>query len=124
MKHRLHEFDASSGLTLVADICGAESNKPVVFAHGGGQTRHAWGRTGQHLAEKGFQSICVDLRGHGESDWCPEGDYRIETFANDLVCVCEEIGSPPAVAGASLGGISAMVAAGELRQGLFKAIVQ
>ena len=112
-----------NGLKIVADIYGEHDSPPILFAHGGGQTRHAWRRTGTLLAKSGFQSICLDLRGHGESSWCPEGDYRIEAFAEDLVHICEKLGSAPVLVGASLGGISAMVAAGELEPGLFSAIV-
>ena len=102
---------------------GEDANPTVLFAHGGGQTRHAWRRSGKLLAEAGFHSICLDLRGHGESSWCPQGDYRIEAFAQDLVCICTRLESPPVLVGASLGGVSAMVAAGELHPGLFSAIV-
>jgi pimeloyl-ACP methyl ester carboxylesterase len=112
-----------NGISIAADVYGEQGQPPIVFAHGGGQTRHAWRNSAKLLAGAGFQSVCVDLRGHGESDWCPQGDYRIEAFAEDLVNICGEIGSPPILVGASLGGISAMVAAGELSAGLFRAIV-
>ncbi len=112
-----------NGISIAADVYGEKDQPPIVFAHGGGQTRHAWRNSAKLLAGAGFQSVCVDLRGHGDSDWCPQGDYRIEAFAEDLVSICGEIGSQPVLVGASLGGISAMVAAGELRAGLFRAIV-
>jgi pimeloyl-ACP methyl ester carboxylesterase len=41
----------------------------VVFLHGGGQTRRSWGRAAAAVAERGWQAITVDMRGHGESDW-------------------------------------------------------
>ena len=123
VKHSSVKYRGYNGVTIAADIYGEQDRPPVLFAHGGGQTRHAWRNSAKVLAEQGFQSICVDLRGHGESDWCPQGDYRIEAFAEDLVSICGEIGSPPVLVGASLGGISAMVAAGELSAGLFRAIV-
>ncbi|MFP6814474.1 MAG: alpha/beta hydrolase [Pseudomonadales bacterium] len=116
-------YKGFNGVSLVADVFGDDANPNVLFAHGGGQTRHAWRRSGKLLAEAGFQSICLDLRGHGESSWCPQGDYRIEAFAEDLACVCAQLGSPPVLVGASLGGVSAMVAAGELQPGLFSSIV-
>ena len=116
-------YSGFNGLTIAADVFGENASRPILFAHGGGQTRHAWRMTGKRLAEAGFQSICLDLRGHGESSWCPEGDYRIEAFAEDLVCICAELESAPVLVGASLGGISAMVAAGELYPGLFSSII-
>ena len=116
-------YPGHEGVTIAADIYGEHDRPSVIFAHGGGQTRHAWRNSGELLAEAGFQSICIDLRGLGESSWCPQGDYRIEAFAEDLVSICGELDSPPVLVGASLGGISAMVAAGELSPGLFRAIV-
>lgn len=117
------EFATQSGLTLQADTYGSPSNPPVILAHGGGQTRHAWRNTGRLLADAGFYSICLDLRGHGSSDWCPDGDYRIEAFANDLVDISAELVTPPVLVGASLGGIAAMIACGEMNPRLFKAVV-
>ena len=110
-------------LPLMADLFGRNSSRPVVFAHGGGQTRHAWRKTGGRLATLDFQSVCIDLRGHGDSGWCPNGDYRIEAFAEDLIRVSQTLETPPALVGASLGGIAAMVAAGELHPGVFSAVV-
>jgi pimeloyl-ACP methyl ester carboxylesterase len=99
------QFSTQSGLTLQADTNGSRSNPPVLLAHGGGQTRHAWRNTGRLLADAGFYSICLDLRGHGASDWCPDGNYRIEAFANDLVDISAELRTPPILVGASLGAV-------------------
>ncbi|MBZ4276289.1 lysophospholipase, partial [Mycobacterium tuberculosis] len=43
----------------------------VLFAHGFGQTRHAWTATAQSLAAAGYQTLAYDARGHGDSDWNP-----------------------------------------------------
>ena len=37
------EFKSSEGFPIAADVYGEPSNNPVLFMHGGGQTRHAWG---------------------------------------------------------------------------------
>ncbi len=73
-----------AGLTLRADVAGPDSGAPVVLLHGGGQTRGAWGKTVSTLAARGFRAYAVDMRGHGESDWAEGGDYRIESFCDDL----------------------------------------
>ena len=117
------QFSTRSGLTLQSDTYGSASSPPVILAHGGGQTRHAWRNTGLLLAEAGFYSICLDLRGHGSSDWCSNGDYRVEAFADDLVDVSEELAAQPVLVGASLGGIAAMIAGGEMNPQLFKSVV-
>lgn len=60
----------------------------------------------------------VDARGHGQSDWVADGDYGIDGFVADLRCVVRQVKdacrttSPPVVIGASLGGVTALLAEG------------
>jgi pimeloyl-ACP methyl ester carboxylesterase len=61
------------GLQLTADVGGDFTSPAVVLLHGGGQTRHAWGSTAR--AASGRYVVSLDLRGHGDSDWDPNGDY-------------------------------------------------
>ena len=104
---------ASPGVTLAADIDGPWNGPAVALLHGGGQTRHAWKGTERVLAANGFLALTVDLRGHGESGWDLDGDYSIEAFAADVRLLATAIGRPLALVGASLGGLSALVALGE-----------
>jgi len=108
------EFTAADGVTLRADARGDPHAPAVLFLHGGGQTRHAWDGTAAALAADGRYALCLDLRGHGESDWAtgPAG-YRLERFAADLRAVLDELGGAPALVGASLGGLTALLAEGE-----------
>ena len=107
-------FHGADGLTLRADVRGDANAPPVVFLHGGGQTRHAWGGTAAALARDGRLSISLDLRGHGESDWAPgDAPYRLERFAADLRAVIAQLGRAPALVGASLGGLTSLLAVGE-----------
>ncbi|PCI44449.1 MAG: alpha/beta hydrolase [Moraxellaceae bacterium] len=103
-------YTTAENQTIVADVWGQSTNKSVIFAHGGGQTRHAWKNTASIFADAGWQSITVDLRGHGDSDWAADGDYSMEKFAEDLIYVASQCEQPPAIVGASLGGLSALVA--------------
>ena len=105
-------FDGFEGMHLVADVRGDPDAWPVLFLHGGGQTRHAWGRTAETVAGKGWRTVALDLRGHGESDWAPNGDYSFTAFCADCVAVVDALGRPPVLVGASLGGMSAMLAEG------------
>jgi pimeloyl-ACP methyl ester carboxylesterase len=101
------------GLCLAADAAGPQTGVPVVLLHGGGQTRDAWGGAMLGLAQRGFRAYAVDLRGHGDSDWAPDGDYHIDRLAADLRSVAAYIGRPAIYVGASLGGIAALIALGE-----------
>ena len=84
----------------------------MIFLPGGGQTRHAWGNTARRVGEAGGYALAMDLRGHGESGWPEPANYRLEAFVSDLACVAAELSRPPAVVGASLGGLTALLAAG------------
>lgn len=102
----------ADGISLVADVAGDPGDPVVVLLHGGGQTRHAWGGALQALARTGWLALSVDLRGHGDSDWSPDGVYDIDRFAADVVAVGAQY--PRSVfVGASLGGIAALTAIGE-----------
>src|SRR3546814_17870155 len=65
-------FDGSGGISIAASLVGDGLGRPpVLLAHGGGQTRRTWRKTMQQLAQHGYRSLAIDLRGHGESDWPP-----------------------------------------------------
>ncbi len=110
------EFQSADGLTLRANAWGNEQDPPVLLLHGGGQTRHAWAGTGVALAEAGWHAISMDLRGHGDSDWCPDGDYEHMTFGADTAHVARSFDQKPVLVGASLGGLSSLFALGQAHE--------
>ena len=120
-------YNASDQIQITASSFGSADSRPVLLLHGAGQTRHAWNRTAVALAGEGWHAVALDARGHGDSAWCPNGDYSIEQFISDLkyvvMRVTDECGYPPAVVGASLGGITALLAQGEEDRSLFSALV-
>jgi pimeloyl-ACP methyl ester carboxylesterase len=99
------------GIEITADVAGPRGAPTVILGHGGGQTRHSWDKAEQQLAGAGYFAINYDLRGHGDSDWSKDGDYSLESRADDLAAVAGQGSRPFALVGASLGGITAMVAA-------------
>lgn len=101
-------FPGFPGGSWVADVAGPEAAPTVLLLHGGGQTRHAWGGTALALARAGWRAVALDLPGHGDSAWLPDGDYRIETLAREMVRFAAPLGQPLALVGASLGGMISM----------------
>jgi pimeloyl-ACP methyl ester carboxylesterase len=97
-------------VTLAGDAYGAPDDPAVVLLHGGGQTRHSWQGTAARLAIRGWYAVAVDLRGHGDSDWSPDGIYTADRFAADATAIAMAMPSRPALVGASLGGISSLLA--------------
>jgi pimeloyl-ACP methyl ester carboxylesterase len=123
----LHEsFRGAAGNRLAADVFG-DAGRPVLLLHGGGQTRHAWRRTAVALARAGWMAFAVDQRGHGDSEWIADGAYSFSDYAADAAAVAAEIerrhGVPPVAIGASLGGIAALLAAGEAARPIFSGLV-
>lgn len=114
---------APGDLRIIADRHGDPDARAVVFLHGGGQTRRSWGRAAKVVSERGWQAVTVDLRGHGDSDWASEGDYRLVSFAADVHQVLRTLPPDPVLVGASLGGCTAMLLAGELAPGAASAVV-
>ncbi len=112
------KFKVSSGLNIAASSWGRESDPLVILLHGGGQTRHAWGETGKKLSQNGFYVLALDLRGHGDSDWHPDGEYGVDNYKKDIVSILKEVKKPAAFIGASLGGMTSLSIAGdpELRE--------
>ncbi|AZM56272.1 alpha/beta hydrolase [Streptomyces sp. WAC 01529] len=129
---RTRGFAGRDGIPLTANVWGEACAPPLLLLHGGGQTRHAWDRTGPRLATLGWQVIAPDLRGHGTSAWSPDGDYDLGLFADDVRAVIAELGGlggadgpghRPVLVGASLGGLSALLAAGEAPRAAIRALV-
>ena len=114
---------AADGVRIAGDRAGDPAAPAVVFLHGGGQTRRSWSRAADAVARRGWQAVTVDFRGHGESDWSPDGDYRVTTFATDVMRVLSELPPRPVLVGASLGGFTSMLLAGELAQDMVRAVV-
>ncbi|MFI1293250.1 alpha/beta fold hydrolase [Streptomyces sp. NPDC020792] len=111
---------AAVGVTLAAEeyeVGGAKGT--VVFLHGGGQTRHSWKDATRRVARNGWRTVSLDTRGHGDSDWAPDGDYSVDALVADLDAVVDAVGEqdprPPVLVGASMGGLTSLVAVGERR---------
>jgi len=113
-------------LQLVCEVFGDADDPVILFAHGGGQTRHAWKNAAAELAAAGYRCVVLDLRGHGESDWAADGDYTLGAFGADLASVADQIigngQRAPHIVGASLGGLGAIVAAGQIRPSAFRSL--
>jgi pimeloyl-ACP methyl ester carboxylesterase len=94
----------------------------AVLLHGGGQTRHSWRAAGATLAAAGWTAIAIDFRGHGDSAWAADGRYGLDAMVEDMTGVLSGLPEPPVIIGASLGGLTGLVLAGE-RPGAVRALV-
>lgn len=112
------DFIGGEGNRLVGNVWGS-SGHPVLFLHGGGQTRRSWDATARQIAASGMRAITVDLRGHGESEWVSSRRYSFDDYGRDAVEMVRQVErqfhDTPSLVGASLGGLSGLVA--EIRHG-------
>jgi non-heme chloroperoxidase len=112
----MHHWRGSAGVTLAGDAWGDPAGPLVLLQHGGGQTRHAWKNVGEQLGRAGYHAIAFDARGHGESDWAPDGVYGQDAMVDDLRDLVAALGDRrPVLVGASMGGGTSLVAIGEDR---------
>jgi non-heme chloroperoxidase len=110
----MYFWEGASKNLIAGDRWGNDNNTTVILLHGGGQTRHAWKGTGELLAKAGYHAIAIDARGHGDSDWAADGAYSQDLMVADLVCVLRALSClNPVLVGASMGGISSLMAIGE-----------
>ncbi len=116
-------LNGRDGLQLAADIDGDPRNPAVILLHGGGQTRHAWARAFRELVARGYHAISYDARDHGSSQWAADGDYSTDAMVADLRAIIATLPRPPALVGASMGGICSLTAIGESPQPIASALV-
>lgn len=106
----------SDGIELVGDHWPAlgEGRGSVLLLHGGGQRRYSWHRTGERMARAGWSAHAFDARGHGDSGRAPDGDYSVSALVDDARAIIDHIGESPVLVGASMGGMTSLIAEGEL----------
>jgi len=108
-------LSADDGVALAFERFGPAADPGLVFAHGFGQTRHAWNGTAKALAGEGWHCLTVDSRGHGDSGWKADGHYDFPQLVDDLVLLARHAAQAPApglpiLIGASMGGLLGLVA--------------
>ena len=119
----LYRLQVGDDVSLAIETRGPAGAPAVLFAHGFGQSRHAWVRAAESLAEHGWRTVTFDARGHGNSSRVKDGRYELEQFVDDLRVVARSLEAPPVLVGASMGGLLGLVAAGETHPAPFRALV-
>lgn len=87
---------------------GLVSAPPLLCLHGITQTAHSWDEVAAELSSA-YRVLCLDQRGHGDSDWAADGDYSRQTQAADVDAISDALElSSFTLAGMSMGGVNAI----------------
>jgi pimeloyl-ACP methyl ester carboxylesterase len=99
---------SGAGLTINCVDYGGEGLPPLLFIHGGSAFGHWWDLVAPSFTGK-FHTLAMDLRGHGESGWSPQGQYNIADYAADVAAMVTVWGlGEPVIVGHSRGGLVAI----------------
>lgn len=99
-------IDLGNGLALRGIRRGPDDDAAPLFLliHGLASNARMWDGVGVALAERGFPSLAVDLRGHGQSHK-PDHGYDFDTICDDLAAVLDDCDVERAIfVGQSWGG--------------------
>lgn len=111
MEPRSQRVQGADGLTLHV-VEWSSAGVPVLFLHGFANEAHIWDDVVPTLAPY-YRCLALDQRGHGRSDFDPEGRYDHLSMARDVEAVCAALGIERlALVGHSMGGRVAMRFAG------------
>ena len=85
---------------------------PLVLVHGGRDHARSWDWTAEQLCEH-YHVVAMDHRGHGDSDWVSDGNYRSNDMVYDLAQLIHQLGrGPVTLVSHSMGGNVALRYAG------------
>lgn len=77
---------------------------PLILQHGGRDHCRSWDWVAHELRHD-WHVIAPDLRGHGDSDWSPEGNYSMDAFVYDFAQLVHTLGHDQVtIISHSLGG--------------------
>ena len=72
-----------NGLRLHYLDWGSPTKPPFIMLHGISRVAHQFDHLAPHFAAN-YHVIAIDMRGHGDSAWSPEGAYVVEDYEKDL----------------------------------------
>jgi esterase len=103
-----------NGLRLHYLDWGTNGKPAMILLHGFAVTAHAWDFFSL-TARADFHVYALDHRGHGDSEWAPDGDYDRSRHVTDLIAFIDALHLDSLVLiGHSLGGGVALLATSQL----------
>jgi pimeloyl-ACP methyl ester carboxylesterase len=87
-------FCASQGLKIHYLDWGNKDAPTLLLLHGTRDHARSWDWTARAL-RKSWHVVAMDLRGHGDSAWSPDGAYLLPYHLLDLVELADHLGPAP-----------------------------
>jgi len=101
---------------------GDEHKPPLLVLHGISRLARCYDHIAPHFTDR-YRVIAMDMRGHGDSGWHPQGAYLVEDYVQDVEGLVQQLGLRDLVLwGASTGGRVVQVFAG-MHPHLTKAVI-
>jgi esterase len=117
-------FVTVNGLRLHYLDWGSPDKQPFIMLHGIGRVAHSFDHIAPRFSQD-YHVIAIDMRGHGDSAWSPEGAYLVEDYAKDLAAFVEQLNLRNVVLlGNSTGGRVVQVYAGTHPERVAKLVVE
>lgn len=86
-------YFSSQGLKLHYADWGNAGAPVLLLIHGTRDHARSWDWTARALADR-WHVVALDLRGHGDSDWSPDGAYLVPYHIIDLLEMVETLAVP------------------------------
>ena len=106
------KFITVNGIRLHYLDWGSDGKPPFIMLHGISRVAHQF----DHLAplfRNDYHVFAIDMRGHGDSGWSPEGAYLVEDYVKDMEAFVDQLSLRNLVLlGNSTGGRVVQVYAG------------
>lgn len=90
---------------------GGSDRPPLLLVHGAANSSGVWTYWQQALADHGWSSYALDLRGHGASAPLDLSRTTMQDYVDDVQAVTRDLARTPIVVGWSMGGLLAIMAA-------------
>ena len=82
------KFVTANGLKLHYLDWGADGKPLLILIHGLDRHAHTFDHVAPHFLDR-YHVIAVDMRGHGDSAWDPDGRYLVEDYVRDLEAMAD-----------------------------------
>src|SRR4051812_7982643 len=117
-------FITVNGLRLHYLDWGSPDKPPFILLHGIGRVAHSFDHIAPQFSSR-YHVIALDMRGHGDSAWSPEGAYLVEDYVKDLAAMVEQLNLRGlTLLGNSTGGRVVQVYAGQHPDRMSRLVVE